>query len=222
MAQPRMIVVAGPPGSGKSTRFPLSSLAPDFFNADDRAAELNNGYYRKISKDIRAQVNLEFEKWILDHIVAKTSFAFETTLRSSITFDQARRAREHGFWTSMHFVCAGSVNESVRRVMERSYRGGHSASERLIRDIYDRSTRNLLTALSFAESAIEVLRIYDNSRFDGRMIRAIEMRSGRVVYLASQISPWLEDLLRNTEFNIPRLRAELQSRLRGTSNAQNP
>jgi dephospho-CoA kinase len=41
-----MIVVAGPPGSGKSSRFPLSRFGVDWFNADDRAAELNLGSFQ--------------------------------------------------------------------------------------------------------------------------------------------------------------------------------
>jgi hypothetical protein len=45
-----MIVVAGPPGSGKSTNFPLSEYGYDWFNADNRAAELNGGSFRKIPK----------------------------------------------------------------------------------------------------------------------------------------------------------------------------
>jgi hypothetical protein len=50
-----MTVVVGPPGSGKSSRFPLSSFNVDWFNADDRAAELNLGSFRKISPEIHAK-----------------------------------------------------------------------------------------------------------------------------------------------------------------------
>jgi hypothetical protein len=51
---PAMIVIASPPGSGKSTAFPVFSLgdlrgeACECFNADDRAAELNGGSYLDI------------------------------------------------------------------------------------------------------------------------------------------------------------------------------
>lgn len=102
MARPRMTVIAGPPGSGKSTRLPLSSFSSDFFNADDRAAKLNGGSYHKISKDI-----------------------------------------------------------------------------------------------------------YGNSRFDKALVRSIELRQGKIAYLADQISPWLEEILHATEFNIRSLRAAL-------------
>src|ERR1039458_1838194 len=126
-----MIVVAGPPGSGKSSRFSLSAFGVESFNADDRAAELNSGSFRKISNEIRAQVNVEFERWILDHIAACKSFALETTLRSPVSFEQTRVAHERAFWPSMDYVSAGSVEESIRRIIERSYRGGHSASEQI-------------------------------------------------------------------------------------------
>jgi predicted ABC-type ATPase len=78
-----MTVVAGPPGSGKSSRFPLSSFHIDWFNADDRAAELNLGSFHKIPAEIRAKVNLEFQQWILDHIRDRQSFAIETNAPQS-------------------------------------------------------------------------------------------------------------------------------------------
>ena len=178
----------------------------DWFNADDRAAELNSGSFRQIPNAIRAQVNTEFQHWILDRIAARKSFALETTLRSRITFEQSRLAREHGFWTSMHFLLAGSAEESIRRIIERSYRGGHSASERCVRDIYSMSTKNLLTALSFVESGIEVVRIYDNSKVGEDLRQVLSFRRGRPTSIADEIPPWVESLFKGTKFEIAGLR----------------
>jgi len=201
-----MTVVAGPPGSGKSSRFPLSSFHINWFNADDRAAELNLGSFHKIPAEIRTAVNLEFQQWILDHILSRQSFAIETTLRSPITFEQALLAREHGFWTAMEYVMAGSVEECVRRITERSYRGGHSASERLVREIYEKSTTNLLTALDFAESGIDVVRIYDNSEVGGEVRQLLSFRRGRPRSMAETIPSWPESLFSGTKFEIATIR----------------
>jgi predicted ABC-type ATPase len=207
-----MTVVAGPPGSGKSSRFPLSSFHIDCFNADDRAAELNLGSFHKIPAEIRANVNLEFQQWILNHIRDRQSFAIETTLRSPITFEHARLAREHGFWTAMEYVMSGSVEECIRRITERSYRGGHSASERLVKEIYEKSTKNLLTALDFAESGIEIVRIYDNSEVGGDVKQVLTFRRGRPHSIVPQVPAYLDSLFRGTKFEIAALRAAMHTR----------
>jgi hypothetical protein len=77
---PTMIVVAGPPGSGKSTLYPVSSFGISYFNADDRAAELNGGSYTSISNEIRKIVDSEFAAFVLGSIDKRTSFAIELSV----------------------------------------------------------------------------------------------------------------------------------------------
>jgi predicted ABC-type ATPase len=93
---PRMIVVAGPPGSGKSSAFPVSTFGVAYFNADDRAAELNGGSYFGIPNTLRATVNREFEAFVLNSIARNESFAIETTLRSAITVCRRRSTQLAG------------------------------------------------------------------------------------------------------------------------------
>ncbi len=75
MVPPEMFIVAGPPGAGKSSVFPLPIFTERNFNADDRAAELNGGSYRGIPLSIRERVNREFEDFVHDNIAAGRSFA---------------------------------------------------------------------------------------------------------------------------------------------------
>ena len=74
MARPRMIVVAGPPGSGKTRYFPVTAFGVDAFNIDDRCAQIL-GSYRAIPRDVRRSVAKECERFVLDHISQRQSFA---------------------------------------------------------------------------------------------------------------------------------------------------
>jgi hypothetical protein len=47
----------------------------EFFNADDVAAQLNQGSYRGIPQSIRDRVNRLFESFVNDCIVRRVSFA---------------------------------------------------------------------------------------------------------------------------------------------------
>ena len=152
MPPPGMSIVAGPPGAGKTTVFPLREFADRVFNADDRAADLNGGSYRAIPLTVRQQVNREFEIFVRDNIAAHKSFALETTFRSAITFEQAKLAKSFGFRVLMTHVSLDTFERHLERVKGRALRGGHAASATTLRRIYESSLANLPTALDPAAS----------------------------------------------------------------------
>jgi predicted ABC-type ATPase len=212
MATPRMFVIAGPPGAGKSSVFSLSKFAERTFNADDRAAELNSGSYQDIPLSIRAIVNREFEEFVRANIRSGNSFALETTLRSSITFDQARLAKENGFRVIMRYVALETPELHIERVLQRAARAGHAASETTLRRIHSNSLRNLPTALVPAESGIESVRVYDNSRFGESPRLILQIEQGRIVRMADHFPMWLQSALGWTSSRL----AEERQRLRLT------
>src|SRR5580700_10626010 len=116
---PTMYVVAGPSGSGKTSAFPGSQFGCDYFNGDDYAAQLNGGSYIGIPKSIRAIVGPICEKFIQDHISAGKDFATETTLRSTVVFDQIRQAHDAGFVVRFRYVSVDTIATSVDRVANR-------------------------------------------------------------------------------------------------------
>jgi predicted ABC-type ATPase len=206
---PHMIVVAGPPGGGKSTAFPIAAFGVDFFNADDRAAELNLGLYSAIPPYVRAQVNQEFEAFVERHIHSARSLAFETTLRSEITLRQAADAKQKGFTVWMKYLAIGDFGDHLERVAARAQGGGHAASATTLRNIYDASLRNLPAALR----AIDNVEVFDNAAFARAPRLVLECVQGKVVFIAPEIPTWLNATLRNTEFEITaRLRTEAKQR----------
>jgi len=166
---PTMIVVAGPPGSGKSTAFPVSSFGASFFNADDRATVLNDGSYTGISRQIRQ------------------SFAIETTLRNPVTFEQAQLAKSAGFRIEMRYLALNEFSMHLERVMARADAGGHSASETVLRRIHDASLSNLPRAVE----EMDELWVYDNSSLGGPPQLVMEAKAGGIAFLEDPPPAWL-------------------------------
>jgi predicted ABC-type ATPase len=188
---PKLIIVAGPPGSGKSTAFPVSGFGVDFFNADDRAAALNQGSYTDIPRSIRDQVNRLFEKFVLEHIEQRASCAFETTLRSGITFEQVALARRAGFTVEMRYLALETFELHLARVQMRADRGGHSAPETVLRRIYDSSLSNLPRAIH----EMDLIHVYDNSRWGITPTVVLQAENGEIIYRAEQLPIWLATVI---------------------------
>ena len=184
---PKMYIVAGPPGSGKSTAFPVAAFGVDYFNADDHAAALNNGSYCDIPGEIRSRVNVLFETFVLEHIDARSSFALETTLRSAVTFEQAALARRAGFVVEMRYLCLPNFEMHLERVKMRADRGGHSAPEPVMRGIYESSIANLSRAIR----EMDLIYVYENGDWGETPVILLQAEHGEIVYRAERIPQWL-------------------------------
>ena len=198
---PNMIIVAGPPGSGKSTLFPVSAFGCDFFNADDHAAALNKGSYHGIPLHIRAEVNRTLEAWIANHIEQRRSFAIETTLRTTIALLQAIQAASLGFTIEMIFIAVDTLDRSLKRVTARAHAGGHSASAAKLEEIRRGSFETLPAAIALCGSVIDVLDVYDNSRFNEEPLHVVTLKKSshsavctRHAKLPAYLEPYFEGL----------------------------
>src|SRR5260221_2189778 len=189
MSRPRMIVVAGPPGSGKTRYFPVTAFGVDAFNIDDRCAQIL-GSYRAIPREVRRAVEKESERFVLEHIDGEKSFAVETTLRTAAAIDQATLARKRGFATEIRFVATDSSAENVARVLQRALAGGHGASEREIRAIHQASITNLRTAVV----TFDRVRVYDSTK-RWAPPRLVAVARGGPLIPHGPPPPWLQAIL---------------------------
>lgn len=185
--KPEMIVVAGPSGSGKSRHFGVQQFGIASFNIDDRCAALNGGSYLAIPGTIRAQAQQECEQFINDCTARRTSFAVETTLRTTAAIEQAERARVAGFAIKMIFVATDDVRTNVLRVVRRGLDGGHSAPAKRIADIYQQSLANLPRALAILDEVV----LYDSSAHNQlpRLVRVYHNQ--RITFDEPPIPRWL-------------------------------
>jgi predicted ABC-type ATPase len=183
---PRMVVIAGPSGSGKSTYFPATAFEEAGFNVDDRCAELNQGSYRQIPPEIRAQVQRECQDFIEACTRDRRSFAVETTLRTDIAIQQAKRAKTAGFRIEMVFVATDHVDENVLRVARRGLDGGHSAPESNIREIYQRSLANLREAIQ----VFDEVTLHDSSAVEQLPRLVARFENGKMVSRGGSLPRW--------------------------------
>lgn len=189
-----MIVVAGPPGSGKTSSFPVTTFGVDAFNIDDRCAQIL-GSYRAIPRDVRRAVAKECERFVLDQIEAGRSFAVETKLRTGAAVTQAPLAHSRGFATEMVFVATDSVDENLDRILQRAQGGGHGASEREVRAIHEASLSNL--------NDVRRVRARGRLRLDGAMVAAATRRN--ITTRPGRSSPSHSELARRGTVHAQRL-----------------
>jgi predicted ABC-type ATPase len=181
-----MYVVAGPAGSGKSNLVPLASFGVDHFNVDDAAAALH-GSFVGIPAALRAQAGRACETFVGEHIALRRSFAVETTLRTTISIEQARAARGAGFVTTLVYVGTSDASINVERVRIRGLMGGHSAPPSQIREIYAASLANLRLAVEVFDD----VHVYDNSAFGVVPAAASARVVGGVARIATDAPAWV-------------------------------
>ena len=140
---PRVVVVAGPHGSGKSTsaaKLLLGALqVQEFVNADTIAQGLSAFAQERVAL-AAGRIMLARLKELA---AARSSFGFETTLASrsyALWLAQLRRA---GYQVHILFLWLASAEQAIARVAGRVRAGGHDVPESTIRRRYRAGLQNL-------------------------------------------------------------------------------
>ena len=140
---PTLCILGGCNGAGKTTL--ARELLPRlglmrFLNADEIARGLSP-LDPSLSAFRAGRLVLEEARSL---IVAKGSFAIESTLSGRAQVGLIREAKASGYRVLLHYIVIGSATQAVDRVALRVKLGGHHVPEDDIRRRYERSLRHFL------------------------------------------------------------------------------
>ena len=190
--KPRLIVVAGPNGSGKTsiTQQLLMHewmdgcvyVNPDFIARDEfgdwNAPDAIMQAARR-SAEIRERCLTE-----------GCSLAFETVLSAPDKMDFIRRAGDAGFFIRLFFVGTDDPSINAKRVAMRVMEGGHDVP---IPKIIGRYTKSLAYC-SVVTWLADRTYVYDNSIDDARARLLFRASRGRLSKVYGEINPWAREI----------------------------
>ena len=167
MASPKVAVIAGINGAGKTTasrEILLNVLKiPTFVNADAIARGLNG--FNPESEAVRAgRVMLE---WLDDLVAERRDFAFETTLAARTYAPWLAKRKAAGYEVYLYYFWLDGPETAISRVAARVQSGGHHIPDDTIRQRYTKSVRNFF---ELYRPLCDLWRVYDNSVSGSRFI----------------------------------------------------
>ena len=206
MARPRILVLAGVNGAGKSSigGDTLSQAGIAWFNPDAFTRQLMEATGSPLA-DANAAAWQEGVRRLDAAIADGDDYAFETTLGGN-TISAKLRAATASHDVLMWFCGLDSPEHHIARVRLRASRGGHDIPVAKIRERWHSSIANLIALLPH----IARLQVYDNSRDadpgtpvpDPRLL--LQMEDRRIAFPAD-----VETLRRTPEWAKPILMAAL-------------
>jgi predicted ABC-type ATPase len=161
MQKPKLIIVAGPNGSGKTT-ITEQGLAHEWFegcvyiNPDLIAQRDFNGWNDKDSVLSAAKQATQLR---YDALAKGESLAFETVFSSQEKLDFIRLAKAQGYFIRFFFICTESPLINASRITQRVIEGGHEVP---ITKIVSRYSKSIVYAYQ-AMSLVDRFYLYDNS-----------------------------------------------------------
>lgn len=162
--KPRLIVVAGPNGSGKTSITEQFRdlrhkwmVGCEYVNPDDIARERFGDWNDPAAVLSAARYASELRERLL---AEGKDFAFETVLSTQDKVDFLKRAKARGYFVRMFFVGTDHPRINAARIVSRMEDGGHAVPIEKIVSRYARSIQNALRVARFADRAY----FYDNSK----------------------------------------------------------
>jgi predicted ABC-type ATPase len=166
---PRLWIVAGPNGCGKSTVYGQSDVLdlesvwivnPDLLTARLRQQE------RLEPDDANLAAVRRIESWLNASIEVHQTIGVETVLSTAKYRELVHKAKQHGFVVSLIYVFVATVELQLARIRGRVAKGGHDVPEDKVRARRGRS----LEQLSWFFWEADDVWVFDNSSAEPTLV----------------------------------------------------
>lgn len=192
--KPRLWIVAGPNGCGKSSAYDRSDvdefggsvwiINPDLLTVRIRDAE------QLTQRDANLAAVQRIERWLDASIEAHQTIGVETVLSTDKYRRLVRKARQLGFELRLIYVFLDTAERQLERIAYRVAKGGHAVPEDKVRARRKRSFEQLPWFFHHADAAW----VFDNSGAEPRLVAD---RKGTRAWVSPHLLPELrEPLLR--------------------------
>ena len=190
--RPKLIIIAGPNGSGKTT-FTPQMLQHDwaegclFINPDEIAM---NEFGDWNSPDAVLKAVVKAQEMRDECLKIGQSMLIESVFSAPDKLDFICRAKETGFFIRFFFIGTDSPEINAARVTRRVLHGGHEVPITKIISRYSKSIANAAEALRIADRGY----VYDNSITDRNPRILFRARDGKVFkeYVDLRHHPWAQ------------------------------
>jgi predicted ABC-type ATPase len=188
MEKPKLLIVAGPNGSGKTsvTGKILKHVwieGCEYINPDNIAQDMFGGWNSPEAILQAARYSAERRE---DCVARKRSLIFETVLSAPDKISFVERAKQQGYFIRLFFIGTNNPQINAMRILRRVMSGGHDVPARKIVSRYYKSIRNC----ALIAPTVDRLYVYDNSAenlFPKLLFRASE---GALIKQYADIHAW--------------------------------
>lgn len=190
---PKLIVIAGPNGSGK-TSITSSILEHEwienctYINPDNIARDEFGDWNSTEAIINAAKLAAERrEKCLLSH----EGILFETVLSAPDKIDFIKRAKDAGYFIRLFFVGTNHPSINAARIVRRVMEGGHDVP---ISKIISRFNKSIANCSSIAP-LVDRLYVYDNSEEFAEAKLLFRATSGKLEKTYHDVNPWADCIL---------------------------
>ena len=193
MEQPKLIIIAGPNGSGKTSVtgkiLEHQWIENCVYINPDNIAQDDFGDWNSPEAVLKAAIKASELRE--EYLFRKQGILFETVLSATEKLDFIKRAKESGYFIRLFFVGTDHPSINASRIAHRVMEGGHDVP---IPKIISRFTKSILNC-SLIAPIVDRLYVYDNSVEYAEPKLLFRATSGKLEKIYTEVNVWAQSIL---------------------------